>query len=125
MTGEHEPDPVNLKETTLEVKRQNSSHKNVGLIVCQHINDSSSNNSLNNKSQMPFRVEPIRTLFRSRDEQTTQHSPPTAHEATTADTIQFLRYDKRQLPSTRSIYAPNPFGHQELKKQILNPVKPK
>jgi len=59
MTGEHGPDPVNLKETTLEVKRQNSSHKNVGLIVCQHINDSSSNNSLNNKSQMPFRVEPI------------------------------------------------------------------
>jgi len=89
-------------------RRSECSEYEVGVwIICQHINDPRFSSSLKTiaSNQSPFGpFNPI--VVQKNKHQKSVHRRRTKQPQRR---MQFTRYDKWQLPSTRSVYAPSPF----------------
>jgi len=96
-------------EIELQKKRRSEcSEYQVGVqIVCQHINDPRSSSSLKTIASNQSTFGPFNPIVVQKNKR--WNSVHRRHMKQPQRRMQFTRYDRWQLPSTRSVYAPSPF----------------
>lgn len=100
-------------------RRSECSEYQVGVwIVCQHINDPRSSSSLKTiaSNQSPF--EPFNPIVVQKNKR--QNSVHRWRTKQLQRRMQFTKYDRWQLPSTRSVYAPSPFKQHLMYVESIN-----